>query len=158
MPDGLRFALAIIFTLILIGALIGWRISQEMDKNPVEGLLEREYSLIYSDKHFIQAVTPTYYPNIQTLGALAERIIFCESSGRPDVCNQQYGCGAGMGLFQLIPSTVKYCEGKLGKSIDPFDPDDNYECGMWLLENEGPHHWGTETSWWGSYDCWKEYH
>jgi len=70
MPDGLRFALAIIFILLLMGILIGWMISQEMDKSPIEGLLERESTLIYSDKHFIQAVTPAYYPNPQIFGLM----------------------------------------------------------------------------------------
>jgi len=157
--DGLRLSIIFITILLAIGALIGWGIANLVSgtENAPEGQLEPKDGLIYSDKHFIQAITPTCYPNIQTLGALAERIIWCESRGTHDVCNKQYGCGAGMGLFQLIPKTVEYCEGKLGKEIDPFDPDDNYECGMWLLKNEGTQHWGTKDTDWGSYDCWNEY-
>jgi len=155
---GLRASIILLVIILIIGALLSmWAMSWVFSADPPERQLELKEGLIMIDGGFVQAVSPVVYPNIQTLGVLAERIIWCESNGRPDVCNQQYGCGAGMGLFQLIPSTVKYCEGKLEKTIDPFNPDDNYECGMWLLENEGPHHWGTETSWWGSYDCWKEY-
>ncbi|MCP3684606.1 MAG: lytic transglycosylase domain-containing protein [bacterium] len=86
---------------------------------------------------------------------LANKIIQCESGGRPDICSYA-GCGAGMGLFQLIPSTIKYCEKKLGKNIDPFDSSDNYECGMWLLREEGWRHWGCPSCNWGSYKCFKE--
>ena len=93
------------------------------------------------------------------------QIIQCESGWNPTACNKQYGCQAGMGLFQLIPSTIKYCEEKLGKPIDPFDANDNKECGNWLLTetSQGYYHWGyprdDERGYkngirWGSYDCW----
>ena len=82
------------------------------------------------------------------------RIIECESSFRPDVCNKEFGCGAGAGLVQLIPKTIKYCEEKLGKKIDPFNPRDNLECGLWLYENESTRHWGYEGASWGSWNCW----
>ena len=93
------------------------------------------------------------------LDILASKIIECESNNNPDACNQKYGCDAGMGLFQLIPSTIKYCEEKLGVPIDPFNSEENKLCGNWLLRNEGPKHWGTAetTGIWGSYNCWKDY-
>ena len=72
---------------------------------------------------------------------LVDEIIDRESGGDPSVCNKEFGCGSGMGLTQLIPSTVKYCEEKLGHKIDPFNPKDNLECAVWLLENEGIKHW-----------------
>ena len=91
-----------------------------------------------------------------TLTSLVDDIIWCESRGNPEVCNQEYGCKAGMGLFQLIPSTVKYCEEKLGRELNPFNENDNMACGMWLLKNEGTQHWGTANTDWGSYQCWSE--
>src|SRR3990167_11417338 len=91
------------------------------------------------------------------LDILADKIIECESNNRPDACNQKYGCNAGMGLFQLIPSTVKYCEEKLGVPIDPFNSEENKLCGNWLLRNEGPKHWGTADTDWGSWSCWKDF-
>jgi len=97
----------------------------------------------------LKAMSNPYYPKVYTLGSLVERIIHCESGGNPKICNKQYGCYAGMGLFQLIPSTVKYCEEKLGRKIDPFDANDNTTCAMWLLENEGLSHWKQ------SKDCWE---
>lgn len=86
-------------------------------------------------------------------------IVKCESDFNPEVCNKEFGCSSGMGLCQLIPSTVKHCEEKLGKRIDPFNSEDNLECGEWLLKNEGSHHWGTAETVgkWGSYECFKDY-
>ena len=76
-------------------------------------------------------------------------IVECESEGNSLACNKQYGCRAGMGLVQLIPSTKNYCETKLNKTIDPFNGDDNWECGMWLLEYEGTKHWDMSKHCWG---------
>ena len=94
--------------------------------------------------------------SLGSLTGIAKRIMHCESGGNPTVCNQEYGCRAGIGLYQLIPSTVKYCEEKLGRDIDPFNADDNTVCAMYLLENEGTRHWGYEGASWGSWSCWHE--
>ena len=84
--------------------------------------------------------TITKYPEL-------ERIIFCESSGRENVCSYK-GCNAGMGLAQIIPSTLKYCEQKLGRKLDAFDSQDNLECAIWLYENEGTKHWNSSKNCW----------
>ena len=76
-----------------------------------------------------------------------ERIIFCESSGRENVCSYK-GCNAGMGLAQIIPSTLKYCEEKLDKRLNPFDGEDNLECALWLYLNEGTKHWNSSKNCW----------
>jgi hypothetical protein len=81
---------------------------------------------------------------------LLEEIIRRESDGNPKICNQEFGCGSGMGLTQLVPGTVKYCEEKLGKEIDPFNPEQNLECAIWLLTNEGIGHWESDDGSWGS--------
>ena len=142
MPDGLRFALAIIFILLLMGILIGWMISQEMDKNPVEGLLEREYSLIYADKHFIQAVTPTYYPNIQTLGALAERIIHCESRGIHNVWGDLDYKYPAYGKWQFQERTFYWMADLAGyKGLNWKNEHHQDLVGMWALENGYESHW-----------------
>jgi len=72
---------------------------------------------------------------------LASEIIRRESGWNPAVCNKRYGCKSGQGLFQIIPSTLKYCENKLGRELDVFDAFDNLDCGFWLLANEGIEHW-----------------
>ena len=85
-----------------------------------------------------------------------EAIMKCESGGNSTICNKQYGCNGGMGLYGIIPTTLKYCEEKLERKLDPFNPNDNEACAVWLLENEGTRHWGTAETWWGSYDCWSK--
>lgn len=69
-------------------------------------------------------------------------------------CNRKYGCGGGIGVYQLIQSTADHCSKKMNMTINPYKEADNRMCGRWLLENEGPFHWGTPTSWWGSFSCW----
>lgn len=78
-------------------------------------------------------------------------------SGYINRCNFEYGCGAGQGLIQLIPSTARYCSKKLGRKISPTNLVDSLECGAWLIKNEGTYHWGTANTWWGSYWKWKDY-
>jgi hypothetical protein len=87
---------------------------------------------------------------------LLDKIIDCESNWK-NICNQKYGCNAGQGIAQLIPTTVSYCDKKLGRKIDPFNEQDSLDCAMWLLENEGYHHWGTDKTNWGSYECFKDF-
>ena len=84
---------------------------------------------------------------------LLNKIIECESNWL-NVCNSE-SCDYGQGVAQLIPSTVKYCEEKLGHRIDPFNINENVECAVWLLTNEGWQHWGTEITEWGSFECFK---
>ena len=74
-----------------------------------------------------------------------------------NVCNFEYGCGAGKGYVQLIESTTNHCSKKLGRIIDPNNAVDNLECGAWLLANEGTRHWGCPDCEWGSYWKWKDY-
>lgn len=122
-------------------------------KNSVISIAPSYYGL---ESNVLGCLVETHFPNDVVLSELAERIIWCESRNNTTVCNAEFGCRAGMGLFQLIPSTVKYCEEKLGKKIDPFNAQDNIQCGMWLLENEGTAHWGTSETDWGSWECWSK--
>ena len=74
-------------------------------------------------------------------------IVFCESTFRPTICSYK-GCEYGMGLTGIIPSTLEYCEEKLGRELDPFNPRDNLDCSKWLLENEGLRHWEASRACW----------
>lgn len=133
--------------------------------NGLETNLERqETPLILIEGNSIKANTSIFHIKSQVLGImgfgleieeaeLLNRIIECETGWR-NVCNTEYGCNGGQGIAQLIPKTVKHCEEELGKEIDPFNERDALECACWLLKNEGPSHWGTPDSWWGSYWCW----
>ena len=90
-------------------------------------------------------------------GVCITAIFACESSFDSSVCNKQYGCYSGQGLGQLIPSRVKECSLALKRKIDPHNQWDNIECSAYLLKKDGPRHWGTVDSWWGSYSCWHDY-
>lgn len=118
-----------------------WASAPKIEEPDLDRLIIRQ--------NFLVAMASPVFIKPVTYGSLIERIISCESGGDPKVCNKQYGCYAGMGLFQLIPSTVKYCEEKMDKRIDPFNKQDNTECAMWLLENEGTRHWDQSKSCWG---------
>jgi len=161
------------FIILVIGAIawlwVGWWIYHTWLINPVEGQIEREYSeIIVVQGSALKASTPVNHINPRVLGLMAydleyetalllNKIAECESGWKTNVCNGHYGCRGGQGVFQLIPSTVKYCEKKLGKPIDPFNEADNIECAIWLMTNEGWGHWGDSSTWWGSYYCFKDY-
>ena len=79
---------------------------------------------------------------------LVYEIIRRESTFIEDICNEKYGCTAGAGLMGVIPSTNQYCEKKLNKELNPKIAEDNLDCGLWLLKNEGIKHW---EEWSGTY-------
>jgi len=124
---------------------------------------------------FVEAPKIHSYPSVYTLGLIVDRnnldelremvrinypvlyrIIKCESSWNESVCSYK-GCGSGMGLGQIIPETLKYCEDKLNKKLDVFDAYDNLECSIYLYEKFGTAPWGSEKDLsWGSYSCWSK--
>ena len=147
----LRLLVLMIFSLIILTT------SPNFAQAPLQ---ENTDSLIIVDGNTAKGNSPYFIAPNGVLGAfyaegrvsyqeaiLLAEIIRRESGGRADVCSYA-GCGSGMGLVQLIPSTVKYCEEKLGQKIDPFNPEDNLKCGIWLLQNEGIRHW---EAWSGPY-------
>lgn len=142
--DGLRLSIIFITILLAIGALIGWGIANLVSgtENASEGQLERENGLIYSDKHFIQAVTPTYYPNIQTLGALAERIIWCESRGIHDVWGDLDYKYPAYGKWQFQERTFYWMADLAGYGGLNWKNEHHQDLvGMWALENGMGKHW-----------------
>jgi len=93
-----------------------------------------------SESVSVRDFVKSYYPSLYW-------IVFCESSFREKVCSYR-GCEYGMGLVQVIPSTLNYCEKKLGRKLNPFEKKDNLDCGLWLLENEGNSHWNASRHCW----------
>ena len=146
-PNLKTFAIVIIAWAMLIFILMGlimFQAVREM-RNEVLPILEwPKKEMLLMQGNSLIGVAPLHRPMV--LGSLVEvedaleQIIKRESGGDPSVCSYA-GCGSGQGLTQLIPSTVKYCERNLGKTIDPFNAEDNLECARWLLENEGIRHW-----------------
>lgn len=135
--------------------------------------IEYTESVLLQDNTFLQMSLPSTVDAItfgnkgsnQTISlygikipVLLYEIFKCENRQfDPDQCNSEYGCNSGMGIGQLIPSTVKYVESKLDRNIDPYNPHDNIIASLWLFENEGTSHWGTAQTEWGSYSCWSKY-
>lgn len=119
-------------------------ISQLASKNVTGGYLmpSEEYQEII--KQSIINYAEEY--NVDTV--LALRIAWCES-GFKNVANvngEQYGAG----IFQFIRSTWEAnCDG------DVWHERDNIQCAMKLLANGEQSRWGTATTSWGSYQCWK---
>ena len=142
----------LIFFAIALAVFFYWKTAQPVS---ISGLKSPNlpFSAIIQGNSLLP-ISPIEYPDVYVL---ASKIKECESGSNPDVCNKDFGCKAGMGLFQLIPSTIKYCEEKLGREIDPFNAQDNTDCAIWLLKNEGSFHWGCEDCDWGSYKCWKDF-
>ncbi len=166
-PLSNKYLIAILIVVMILSIIV-LRLTENLTTSQIEPP-ENEYIWVLGDSIMAISGPPTIVP--QVLGSLGieidqaillNQIIECESGWR-NVCNAQYGCRAGQGVAQLIPTTVKYCETKLGKSIDPFNEQDSLECAAWLLSNEGSRHWGYPPGHpnrfhngieWGSYDCW----
>ena len=110
-------------------------------------------------------------------GSLSDRIVFCESKWREWECNNGFNCRAGIGLWQLVVSTWNETIVRMSKddaylpercwqlmshpiSYEKreiiFDGECNLRVGLWLLEEDGTGHWGTEETDWGSYNCWNK--
>lgn len=81
--------------------------------------------------------------------SLALKIINNESGFKWWICHQQDQCEKGGGLFQVIPSTEISCETHFGRVMDMKIPEDNLDCGLWLLQTDGIRHWET---WSGPYN------
>ncbi len=159
----------IIFVLLLLIISISPSLESTRGSLNYQNSEELENSfLISGGNSLIQVAQPAFYASITPSAKYIYGIevphelyyiIKCESQFDAQAVNQTFGESGGMGLAQLIPSTVKYCEEKLGEEIDPFNPQDNLKCALWLYENEGTRHWGTATSYleghgiWGSWHC-----
>jgi len=77
-------------------------------------------------------------------------IIVCESNWR-NVCNQKYGCPAGQGIAQIIPSTWEFVQANGVKVGSPFNEEDNLKAAIWLYERYGNKPWLQSQSCW-NYD------
>ena len=114
--------------------------------------VKSDFNLTTLIKNFVTSESEKYQidPNV------AFAIISCEGGFEdPQVCNNIYGCIAGQGHFQFIPSTWNniieadftpipdYCRTKTGVFISEC----NITAGVWLLSVDGDVHW---RNWSGS--------
>ena len=71
----------------------------------------------------------------------AEAIVSCEGGfDDPAICNKQYGCRAGQGHAQFIPSTWAGLQKVIGVE-NVFDTSDNIQGLIYLLQRDGDRHW-----------------
>ncbi len=127
-----------IFLFILIGLAI-WIAIKPANGETTYEILPNSY--VYQPRIVFRPLTPT----LASL-KIAKRIIYCESGGNPKAINRKSGA---KGLFQVIPSSERYCEQGLGKQLDMFDPYDNIECANYLYNHGGLAHWKSSEI------CWK---
>ena len=71
----------------------------------------------------------------------AEAIVSCEGGfNDPRICNREFGCRAGQGHSQFIPSTWSWLQKEIGVQ-DVFDTSDNIQGLIYLLQKDGDRHW-----------------
>lgn len=92
-------------------------------------------------------ISPMPFNEPVVLGALMERIIFCESSNNHTAKNSK---SSAYGYCQFIDSTWAYVQKKWGITLNRHNPDDQLYACQRLLEEEGWEHWQA------SRDCWNK--
>ena len=128
---------------------------------PVKAVESSPEADLIEDCAPIEGLEEPEEPDIYLYGVLIEskvlyKIIECESKFDPTVCNKKYGCSSGIGLGQLTAIAIEDCENNLGVKIDPYNPQQNLLCSLWLFEKYGTDAWGCEDCEWGSYKCWSK--
>ncbi len=79
-------------------------------------------------------------------------IIFCESSGRSQVVNDNTNGTRDIGLWQFNDKTWDWLTPKLNITGPRTDPVLSTEVASWLYYNDGSHHWNSSKKCWRTYD------
>ena len=82
---------------------------------------------------------------------LAQRIAFCESSGRSwDTGSAEVSSALAVGWFQHLAKYWQERSEKAGfKDYDPFNGRANVAVAAWLYYASGVHHWNPSKACWG---------
>jgi len=84
-----------------------------------------------------------YYSDLYGIDGKAPLEIAKAESQYKNVCNKQYGCGAGIGIFQIVQTTFdENCEGS------PYDIKDNIVCGIKMIKNGDYWRWSQSKHVW----------
>ena len=78
-------------------------------------------------------------------------IIYCESSGRDYVVNDNTNGTRDIGLWQFNDDTWDWLKSKLGIISNRTNPEVSTAVAAWLVYNDGWHHWNSSKK------CWKDY-
>lgn len=93
---------------------------------------------------------------------LALKIADCESNFR-NVCNEQYGCIGGIGVYQIVQSTFDEAMPKASELLypvsqyiqphyrydDPYEIDDNISVALWMMSQGEYWRWEASSKCWG---------
>ena len=86
------------------------------------------------------------YASISSLPKIMLEIAKCESGLNPRARNKRSNA---KGLFQVIPTSERFCEKGLGRQLNMYNPKDNAECAKYLIEHGGLSHWKASKHCWG---------
>lgn len=79
-------------------------------------------------------------------------IIFCESSGRSQVVNDNTNGTRDIGLWQFNDKTWDWLTPKLNITSPRTNPVVSTKIASWLYYNDGSHHWNSSSKCWRTYD------
>jgi len=79
-------------------------------------------------------------------------IIFCESSGRSQVVNDNTNGTRDIGLWQFNDKTWAWLTPKLNITSPRTNPVVSTKIASWLYYNDGSHHWNSSSKCWRTYD------
>lgn len=82
----------------------------------------------------------------------ALRIIFCESSGRPNVIGNNTNGTQDVGGWQFNDKTWAWLKGKLKFKGDRTEMLLSTRIASWLVYNDGWHHWNSSRHCWETDD------
>ena len=138
------FIKIMIATLFFAGLLVGLAINSGKEC-PEHFNREDVFLITYNSPIFIKNQTLASMSEDIEIVLLAERIIQCESSWRPNAKNPS---SSAYGLGQFIDGTWDYVQKKWGVELDRDNPDDQMYAVVRLLKEEGTKHWKESEYCW----------
>ncbi len=91
-----------------------------------------------------------YFDSIDIPKALT--IIYCESSGREYIVNDNTNGTRDIGLWQFNDNTWEWLTPKLKLTSNRYNPEVSTAVASWLVYNDGWHHWNSSKRCWGKVD------
>ena len=97
-----------------------------------------------------QPIVEEYFDDSDVAKALT--VIFCESSGRSYVRNDNTNGTQDIGLWQFNDDTWAWLSAKLKITSKRTNPEVSTAVASWLVYNDGWHHWNSSKKCWGKYE------
>jgi len=129
-----RYILYICFVLLLLFLMASLVLAQKPLRTQSDG------SQSLSDC-FIEGPRIPYIPQVETYGAVVDRLIECESGGNPEALGDD---GRAHGVLQFHdPTFQRYCVERYGYRDDIWDEDIQRQCCLEMLNQnfDNVSHW-----------------